>query len=271
MALLKIIFKFYINSSIHVSLAVVTLTVFTYVQSQTPIDYKLLVFIFLSSITGYNFVKYAPVAKLYHRSLTQQLRQIQIFSLVVFIGLGVCLFFINLKVILISTGLGLITLCYAIPLGRKNLREIAFLKVFVIALIWAVTTYVLPFINESFQWKNFTPFLNIQFFERILWVILLMIPFEIRDVKFDRTYLKTLVSTFGVVPIKLASVFILMLLAVHKLVFLSNGILLMYLGMYLSLGVAILFATTHQKPYYSSFYVEALPLLWLTLALIWKV
>lgn len=265
MKFFKSVFRFYINSSIHVSLAVVSLTIFTCKQYHLLIDYRLLAFIFLSSITGYNFVKYAPVARLHHRSLTQQLRQIQIFSFVVFFGLFVCLFFINPKVILISLILAALTLLYAIPIGKKNLREIGLLKVFIIAFIWAVTTYVLPFITDSFLWQNTGELLNFEFIERMLWVVLLMIPFEIRDLKYDQTHLKTLVSSFGVWPVKLGSVILLLILWIQKLYAFNFEKFWVYSGVYLSLAVAILLAKSIQKPYYASFYVEALPIFWMIL------
>lgn len=258
-------FRFYINSSIHVALAVVSLTVLTYFQFQLAIDYKLLIFIFLSSITGYNFVKYAPIAKLHHRSLTQQLKQIQIFSFIVFLGLVVCVFFISLKIILTCAVLGLITLFYAIPLGRKNLREIAFLKIFVIAFIWTFSTFVLPFIDNSFEWTDLNKVIGFQFFERLLWVVLLMIPFEIRDLRFDKKHLKTLVTTFGVWPTKIGSLILLILLFFQKLYALNTDLIWIYVCIYISLAAAIIFAKPVQRPYYSSFYVEALPILWLLL------
>jgi len=267
MEFFKRLFRFYINSSIHVSFAVVALTMFTYYQHRLPIDEMLLAFIFLSSITGYNFVKYAPVAKLHHRSLTQHLRQIQIFSFMVFIGLFICLFFVCSKVILISIILGILTLLYAIPIGKKNLREIGLLKVFIIAFIWAATTYVLPFVTDSFLWKDLIKLINFEFIERVLWVVLLMIPFEIRDLRFDKKHLKTLVSIFGIWKIKIGSLFVMVLLFILKMYTFDIEKIWIYFSIYLSLGVVILLAKPIQKPYYSSFYVEALPILWMILAI----
>ena len=54
-----------------------------------PYNENLDYFLFYGTITGYNFVKYAGVAKLHHRSLTTHLKIIQIFSLICF-----CLMFL---------------------------------------------------------------------------------------------------------------------------------------------------------------------------------
>ena len=268
MKFLRTLFRFYINASIHVAFSVVSFALFTYIQLQLPIDYMLLTFIFLSSITGYNFVKYAPVARLHHRSLTQQLRQIQIFSLLVFVGLMICLYFISAKVILICAVLGLITIFYAVPIGRKNIREMAYLKVFVIAFIWASATYILPVINYSSIWPGLNEMSTFQYFERMLWVVLLMVPFEIRDLKFDEKYLKTLVSAMGVKRIKTFSFILLILLFFQKLYFLNAEYIWIYLCIYTSLALVIMLAKPIQKRYYSSFFVEGLPILWALLIVI---
>ena len=93
------------------------------------------------------------------------------------------------------------------PIGSKNLREISILKVFVIALIWATTTFVFPFINNNQDIVAMSTSWYFSFFERFLWVVLLMIPFEIRDLRYDRLHLKTIVSVFGIQNIKWISIF----------------------------------------------------------------
>jgi len=161
----------------------------------------------------------------------------------------------------------MLTLLYAIPIGKKNLREIGLLKVFIIAFIWAATTYVLPFVTDSFLWKDLIKLINFEFTERVLWVVLLMIPFEIRDLRFDRKHLKTLVSTFGVWKVKIGSLLVLALLFILKIYTFDIEKIGLYFSIYLSLGVVILLAKPLQKPYYSSFFVEALPVLWMILAI----
>ena len=58
MTLLKQLFNFYINSSIHVALAVYSLTYITLVEYGIKYDEDVLYFVFYSTITGYNFVKF---------------------------------------------------------------------------------------------------------------------------------------------------------------------------------------------------------------------
>ena len=84
MKFFKLFFNFYINASIHVAIAVYTFVRVT--EQYFELDYQeyFNYFIFFATITGYNFVKYAGVAKLHHRSLTEDLKIIQIFSFFIF-------------------------------------------------------------------------------------------------------------------------------------------------------------------------------------------
>jgi len=74
MKYLKNAFELYINSSIHVSFAVAAFTLLTFLDYDLIPDRDLIFFIFFASITGYNFVKYAGIAKLHHLSLAKNLR-----------------------------------------------------------------------------------------------------------------------------------------------------------------------------------------------------
>ncbi|HKJ48231.1 MAG TPA: hypothetical protein VJ973_04035, partial [Christiangramia sp.] len=144
-------FELYINSSIHVSLAVVAFTLVSIFEHDLEIDKNLILFIFFATITGYNFVKYAGIAKLYHLSLATNLRLIQIFSLLCFIAMIYFAFRLDIEVLIATGIMGLFTLFYALPVfgGQKNLRSLPGIKIFIIAIVWAGSTVILPLINAE--------------------------------------------------------------------------------------------------------------------------
>ena len=76
MKLFKILFRFYINASIHVGIAVYAFVRIAEQYLEIATNSALNYAIFFGTITGYNFVKYAGVAKLHHRSLTNNLKMI---------------------------------------------------------------------------------------------------------------------------------------------------------------------------------------------------
>ena len=119
---LRQFFDFYINSSIHVALAVVSLSWLTLLEFDFY-DYNILYFIFFSSISGYNFVKYFGLAKFHHRSLANWLKFIQVFSLLCFVLICYYAFKIQTKTLFYIVGVGLITFLYAIPFLPKRFLD----------------------------------------------------------------------------------------------------------------------------------------------------
>lgn len=270
MTLLKRIFEIYINSSIHVSLAVTALTVVSSIHLGFPADVDLLFFIFFGAVTGYNFVKYAGIAKLHHRSLAKNLKVIQVFSFLSFIALIYFAFRINPKVLLVALFLGVLTLFYALPfLGERNLRTIGGIKIYLISLIWAGVTVIFPAVNVD---TSFSMNLLLEFIQRLLFVLILLIPFEIRDLKYDDVSLKTLPQNIGVRGSKVTGiVFLILMFIIELLKDSATAVSLTALGIIAVLTAwAVVKAEEEQPSFYSSFWVEGLPLLWLAILLMLK-
>lgn len=275
MALLKQIFNFYIDSSIHVALAVFALSWVTLLEFGIPYDEAVLYFIFFASITGYNFVKYFGLARFHHRSLTNWLKLIQVFSLMCFIGM--CYFALKLELIslVVLLGFGVVTFLYAIPFlpnkilydKHKNLRNVSGLKVYIIALVWAGVTVVLPILN------NHVPLdtnVVVTGFQRFVFVTVLMFPFEIRDLNYDSLKLATIPQQIGIKNTKMVGVLLLMLF--FLLEFLKPQLnvehtVSLLITMFVTL-MFLIFANRNQGRYYSSFWVEGIPLVWLLLLLV---
>ncbi|WP_370101505.1 hypothetical protein [Xanthomarina gelatinilytica] len=275
MALLKQIFNFYIDSSIHVALAVFALSWVTLLEFGIPYDRAVLYFIFFASITRYNFVKYFGLERFHHRSLTNWLKLIQVFSLMCFIGM--CYFALKLELIslVVILGFGVVTFLYAIPFlpnkilydKHKNLRNVSGLKVYIIALVWAGVTVVLPLLN------NHVPLdtnVVVTGFQRFVFVTVLMFPFEIRDLNYDSLKLATIPQQIGIKNTKMVGVLLLMLF--FLLEFLKPQLnvehtVSMLITMFVTL-MFLIFANRNQGRYYSSFWVEGIPLVWLLLLLV---
>ena len=115
MKLLKKAINFYINASIHVALSVCALVRVTELYVNLPYNKELIYFIFYATITGYNFIKYAGIAKLHHRSLTENLKIIQIFSLICFVLTAFYGLRLKVKTMLFFLPFIALTLLYAIP------------------------------------------------------------------------------------------------------------------------------------------------------------
>lgn len=274
MRVLGQIFNFYINSSIHVALAVLAMTCVTLLQFELGYNKNVLAFIFLATITGYNFVKYFGIAKFHRRGLAAWLKAIQIFSLLAFLGMCYYALKLNTNSLVYLSAFGIITFLYAIPLlpmryfrdNQKNLRQVSGLKVYIIAFVWVFTTVFLPLIENSCHINSDVVITGVQ---RFVFVIVLMLPFEIRDLIYDSVKLATIPQQIGVRNTKIIGVLLLLIFFfleffkdnMSNLDIVSNFVILMITLLF------VLFAHKKQSQYYSAFWVESLPILWLVILL----
>ncbi|QOD62223.1 hypothetical protein H9I45_07220 [Polaribacter haliotis] len=263
MKILKTVFDFYINSSIHVALAVYSLVRITEFYFNLSYNENLDVFIFLGTITGYNFVKYAGVAKLHHKSLTNGLKVIQVFSFICFLALCYYAFLIPFKTLLFGVPFTLLTVLYAVPFlsgFHKNLRQVSYLKIIVVALVWAGFTVLFPVFDSNGVIDFNTVLLAIQ---RFLIVVALILPFDIRDVKYDAISLQTIPKKIGVQKTKrLGLILMIFGLLLEYLIVPQTEAKNAFMIFFFLVIIFLMRARINQSKYYSSFWVEALPFFW---------
>jgi 4-hydroxybenzoate polyprenyltransferase len=220
-------------------------------------------FVFFGTITGYNFVKYAGVAKLHHKSLTEDLKIIQIFSFFCFLALCYFAYLLPINTILFTLPFCLLTFLYAVPFlsgFHKNLRQISFLKIIVVALVWAGFTVLLPVFDSSEEITINVVFLAIQ---RFLLVIVLILPFDIRDVKYDAISLQTIPKRIGVEKTKKLGLALMIFSLILEYLFATESMVKTPFMIFFFLVIIFLMrAKIAQPKYYSSFLVEALPIIW---------
>lgn len=262
------------------SLAVVALGWVTCLSLDINVNYALLCFLFFSTVTGYNFVKYAEVAGLHHRSLAKSLKSIQLFSVFCALGMAITAFQLPKEVWVACGILGLITLLYAVPffrpvrgqkLDRGNLRSISGLKIVIIGVVWSGVTVLVPVVENGLYpyWDVWVVFM-----QRFLLVLALMIPFEVRDVDVDSPFLRTLPQVLGIKKAKIVGVIWLVLFGVMEffrdefsvLSVISQSLLMVVVGVCIALSRK----RTQHNDYFSSFWVEGIPLLWLWLVLVFN-
>ena len=271
---LRQFFDFYINSSIHVALAVVSLSWLTLLEFDFY-DNNILYFIFFSSITGYNFVKYFGLAKFHHRSLANWLKFIQVFSLLCFVLMCYYAFKIQTKTLFYIVGLGLITFLYAIPFlpkrflvdDKQNLRDVGGIKIYIIALVWTGVTVISPLVNNNI---GVSDTLIITAIQRFVFVIVLTLPFEIRDLQYDSVKLSTIPQKIGERRTKIMGSILLLVFFILEFMKEETSykrFIIVFVITIITL-FSLLSAKNNQGKYYSGFWVEGIPVFWLSLVLL---
>lgn len=112
----------------------------------------------------------------------------------------------------------LVSLFYIQKLKNRNLRELPFMKIYLIAFSWVLITVLFPLLNEhkteGVVWVAVAHF---------FYVLAVTIPFDIRDIKYDSPSQKTIPQLIGVTGAKIVALLcsfffvVLMLYADHRL------------------------------------------------------
>jgi 4-hydroxybenzoate polyprenyltransferase len=118
---------------------------------------------------------------------------------------------------------GLISVLYTLPIFGKSmrLRDFSFIKIFLIAFVWAFVTESIPLYESGISLK----WIVILFVERVAFFIAITIPFDIRDLKLDLTNnVKTLPSILGIRRSTYVALFLLMYCIGSEIYLDTNGI-----------------------------------------------
>lgn len=162
--------------------------------------------VFFGTIAVYNFTR---VKNLKEFVLFKSENKLQIF--LTYLGLVCTLICVILrgfefKTFLYLGVLGFVSFCYNLPFSNLGLRAIPFLKLFLIAFVWAGSSIgLLLVVHHSVIQYQFL-FLAVFFF-----VIGITIPFDIRDQITDEPDLKTIPQTIGLKAAKSLAVISLIL------------------------------------------------------------
>lgn len=174
------------------------------------------IFITCTTFLLYNFhtysfkLDYSDFRKLYRSYLDLKISLAEqiLFSAITIIAI-IELFFLSENVILWLVPFGILSLLFSIPLwGIKRkfrIRESLFVKMPLLAMVWSVTTVIIPLVDQNID--HTSAFVIFQTLCRFIFVFLLYIPFEIRDMEIDkRENIKTLPAVFGIGKTRLLGV-----------------------------------------------------------------
>ncbi|UJH89773.1 hypothetical protein LZ575_12040 [Antarcticibacterium sp. 1MA-6-2] len=209
------------------------------------------------------------IAKLHHLSLARNVRIIQIFSFFIFLGLLWSLLYQPFQIIVIAGVMAFFTILYAVPVfsERRSLRGLPGLKIFVIAFVVTAVTILMPL---ALYELSFSRDVVLELFQRFCLILAVILPFEIRDLRYDMAQLGTMPQLLGVSATKFLGGILLGFALLPE--FLKEETEMDYV---LSLLIVILIiagflkrSSIRQSQYFASFWVEAIPVYWLIILLI---
>jgi hypothetical protein len=246
---MKKILDFYLKSSLHVALAIASMACISYWNMGFSLNRGYVLFVFSGTVVGYTVLKYGKkwlengthakgFAAIYYQTLGM-------------FGLSFMLFYIHFDFYMRFH----ILLHFIMVVAYIWLRKYAYFKLFYVAFVVAGLTVMFPVYEVIESWA-----LNSYVIKQFLILFALLIPFEIADVNTDALLTKTLPQRFGLLASKtmgFVAVGIFILLSLQTW---TSPVADMALG--LMTIIAIYFANENNSIYYTTFWVEALPIVW---------
>jgi 4-hydroxybenzoate polyprenyltransferase len=163
---------------------------------------------------------------------------ILIYSAVAFIGMLITCTQLSFVVVELLIFPGLLALLYVSPVfkNQKRIRDLPYLKLFLIGLVWTWVCVVIPLNDVNIHLSGQHWFIII---EKCLFIIAITLPFDIRDLKIDQVHeIKTIPVLLGPRNSKMISMILLLL----AWIFLSGNYLFQNLnfGIWLALSISYL-------------------------------
>ena len=267
-----IILEFYIYSNIHVALSVWSMSMITgrYFSIDTS---STSLFLALSTFVSYNGIRFL---KFKTELLRKEINSWFSHHLKLLIGL---ILISIIKIIELVAQLSLVelgilfpfvafTMLYMIPIIKikghsYSLRKIPRFKIFCISISWVGLVAFFPLAKSSLH----IGFEEIIFFiQQFVFILVLTLPFDIRDMNFDPKELKTIPIVLGVYKTKLLAIVLLLAMNIISFSFFNYREFIVMFFVSFLLGVLVLNSRRKQSKYYASFWIEGIPILWLLLS-----
>lgn len=254
-----------------VAFAVVSLCYCSFVDLAAEISYPYLILVFSATVSTYNFQRlirkktlvtevYPSRAKWYR--YFNQWNLILILFTIPFIAYFGIQFSPDILFLLFFSGF--ISLLYPVPVYRlkdewKRLRDFPLIKIFLVAIVWTIVTLIAPMQLNEIEWDRDAFYLII---ERFIFIVAITIPFDIRDLKYDKQL--TIPKIFGeqgarILSCTLYLFFILFFSLNHFSQFQLFHYLIIIGVLFFLGGMLLIRANSEREPLYFNFWIESIP------------
>lgn len=271
MDIFKRLFDFYLRSSIHVALSLYAMIRITQHIFHIHADEPMALFGFFGTVTGYNFVKFDALARVRRKQIPVKtdVKIIAALSFVSFLAAGWCFLQLRLMTQLVSVSVVVLTALYTLPFfpNRKNARNWAGVKIYIVSLCWVGVSVVLPVLDAGLA---ITSDFYLKCVQRFILVFVLILIFEIVDLEKDDPHLQTVPQQIGVKRTKTVGLMLLLLFSALEFLKISSDGIKVIIKLILPVLTALflIFANQKRSRYYSAFWVESIPVVWLALVVL---
>ncbi|MBI1837428.1 MAG: hypothetical protein HYR91_09205 [Flavobacteriia bacterium] len=146
----------------------------------------------------------------------------------------------------------ILSVLYAVKIKGWNLRDVPYMKIHLIAIVWGKAFLFPVLLNQDFTFSTLL-FLGSHYF----FFIAICIPFDIRDLHYDNSRMKTIPQLYGVANARIFSLLALFVFII--LIFYSNSNLIQNYLFWISVcytAILVLKVKEDKKPIYYSIFID---------------
>lgn len=280
MSLFKRCLRQYVELNLHVSFALLSLVLLTYRYAGIPYNWNYLAFAVLGTLVAYTYIKNVPARASFKSGVLLVLQRSPwwVHALAIISVLLVTAFNVAQQlslVLFMSLSLGYIL---PAPIKLAPFRDYGAIKIVIVSLVWSGISVVLPLLFLNHVSEEIV----LLFLAQTLWVIVLTIPFEIRDAGKDVLRHPTWPQKLGLLRAKILGTVLLIICALIHLYLLRMGldiepevameselpITFWDIPFVITLSLTcfgLIMARSKQSFWYSAFWIEAIPIAWLVM------
>ena len=280
MSLFKRCLRQYVELNLHVSFALLSLVLLTYRYAGIPYNWNYLAFAVLGTLVAYTYIKNVPAQASFKSGVLLVLQRSPwwVHALAIISVLLVTAFNVAQQlslVLFMSLSLGYIL---PAPIKLAPFRDYGAIKIVIVSLVWSGISVVLPLLFLNHVSEEIV----LLFLAQTLWVIVLTIPFEIRDAGKDVLRHPTWPQKLGLLRAKILGTVLLIICALIHLYLLRMGldiepevameselpITFWDIPFVITLSLTcfgLIMARSKQSFWYSAFWIEAIPIAWLVM------
>ena len=199
-----------VYSNVWIALGSAVYVSHTFFATGSPINYPLLWMVFFATLFSYNFqrlVRFDIIENktsdrlIWMKRNKKVLQTITVFSFISAATLA--LFHLSVTEMLLTLPALVLVVFYAsfFNQNKKGLRDLPFIKIFIISAVWAYVLGVFPLLlsGNTLNW-------DLVFIDKFCFILAITIPFDIRDLVFDAKEKKTIPMMFGIKGAKLIAI-----------------------------------------------------------------
>ena len=266
------ILHFYLYSSLHIAVCAMAISQFTYLNQLATNDTSYVFFVGASTLLLYSVHRIIGIRK--SESYVNQGRfaiiakynsHLIIYSIVASIYCMIAYYNFSWTRRLLLVMPAVVSIAYSLPIfsGGRRLRDFHFIKIFLVAICWALITCTIPVI-ESGDFETWQVVLIT--IERACFIFAITIPFDIRDRGIDRqSKVSTLATVYTDTYVKKLAYVALVISAILSMILFDSYGLLALIVTYLMSVLLIKKSHENRSDYYYTGLVDGLMIIPLVL------